>query len=111
MKIRLAVLLYGIVTDDNEKKEYHEIMTKLQGQLNSMPKDETEVVFYTDAGEMSIEEKKSWLIGQTTSNSYVFVTKETELPDNFMLFRLNAIKNGKSTQELIKLGVFRKDLN
>ncbi len=109
--MKLAVLLYGIVMDDNEKKEYHEIMTKLQRQLNSMPKDETEVVFYTDAGEMSIEEKKSWLMGQTTANSYVFVTKETELPDNFMLFRLNAIKNGMSTSKLADLGVFRKDVN
>lgn len=108
MTIKLAVLLYGL---EEDKAIIGEIMKNLQMQLNKMPKDETEVVFYTDNGEMSIEEKKSWLMGQTESKHYVFVNTKTELPDNFMLYRLNAVKNGKSTQELIELGVFRKDLN
>ncbi len=108
MKIKLAVLLYGL---EEEKPVLNGIMKNLQAQLNEMPKDETEVVFYTDNGEMSIEDKKSWLMGQTESKNYVFVNSNTEVPKNFMLFRLNAIKNGKPTKDLIELGVFRKDLN
>lgn len=108
MTTKFAVLLYGL---EKDKAVIGEIMKKLQMQLNQTAKDEVDVVFYTDNGEMSIEEKKSWLIGQTTSKYYSFVNPKSELPDNFIIYRLNAVKQGKPTKELIDLGVFRKDVN
>ncbi len=108
MKPKLAVLLYGL---EEDKAILKEIMDKLQSQLDQMPHDEVDVVFYTDNGETSVDEKKSWLIGQTESKHYVFVDKTTPLPDNFMLYRLNFVKNLRPTRDLINLGIFQKDVN
>ncbi len=116
--MKLAFLIFGIEDiQDPEKPNpikclwLKEALGKLQTQLNSMPKDETEVVFYFDKGEKTIDEKKEWLVGQTEAKKYVFLDSETEITDNFMLLRLNAIKQGKKTPELLKLGIFTKNLN
>ena len=116
--MKLAVLLYG--TEDIQDPEkpspiksvwMKEAMGKLQTQLNLIAHEDAEVVFYCDKGEITVDEKKQWLVGQTKAKKYVFVSSETEITDNFILLRLNAVKNGKTTPELLKLGIFTKNLN
>lgn len=86
-----------------------EIMNKLQLQLNKIGKDnQAEVLFYIDQGEKGLEEKKSWLMEQTTAKKYVFIDSASVIEDNFILLRLNAVKGLKSTAELLELGVYGK---
>ncbi len=103
--MKLAILLYGT---DAELPKLTEINNKLQDQLNLLKgDDESEVVYYINS-ENTVEEKKQWLLSQTDAKKYVWVDSTTDIPDNFILKRLNAIKYGHSTEKLIKLNVFTK---
>ncbi len=103
--MKLAILLHGLEVD---KHRLTFIMQNLQNQLDKLNHDKCEVVYYFDNGEMSIEEKREWLLSQTMAPKYCFVDKDSVIEDFFILKRYNAIKQGKSTEILTGLGVFSK---
>ncbi len=108
--MKLAILLYGL---EQDKPLLKEIMDKLQVQLNKVEKPfpakaTIDVVFYIDKGEMSIEEKKAWLLGQTVAKKYVFLDEKSVIEDNFLTKRYNAVRTGKTTEQLIELDVYSK---
>ena len=103
--MKLAILLHGL---EKDKPILKEIMDKLQDQLNHIDSDDVETLFCIDQGESTIEEKKAWLLEQTEAKKYVFITAETEIPDNFIILRFNATKGGKTTEQLSELGVYTK---
>ena len=84
-------------------------MDKLQKQLNAIDKDDVEVVFFIDSEGNTVEEMKDWLLSQTVSERYVFITKDSVIEDNFLLLRYNAVKNGWSAEKLIELGIYYKN--
>lgn len=105
--MKLAILLYG---ETSQKDLIGKIHTTLQHQLDQVNSKDIEVITYHDAGEKSDEEKKQWLLEQTMSKNYVFITPTTLLPDNFLGLRFNALKHHKPTKELVELGIFRKEV-
>jgi hypothetical protein len=105
--MKLSILLYAF-ENAQTLPIIEQIKNKLQGQLNSIPSDDIEVVFCTDPGEKSIEEMRQWLIEQSEAKHYVFITTDTEINDNFVLLRYNAIIYRKSIEELVKLNIYHK---
>ena len=101
---KLAILLHGT---NEEKLKIENIKSELQKQLNQTKPGEVDVVYYID-DEMSIEQKQDWLKKETDAKKYVFVTAECFVPNNYIVYRLNAIKNGKKAEELIELGIHSK---
>ena len=104
--MKLAILIHFL---ESEKPKIKEILSSFQSQLDALNKDdEAEVVFFSDNGETSEEEKKEWLVKQTKARSYIFVDASTEIDNYFILKRLNAIKNGWSLEKLLSLQVYNK---
>jgi hypothetical protein len=100
--MKLSILLHGL---ESERSEIDAIKDKLQLQLNALKRDDIDVIFYIDNGETTEEEKKAWLKSQCTSKKYVHLDSKSEVPDNFILLRYNAIKLGWSTEKQIKLKI------
>ncbi len=105
--MKLSILLYAF-ENSQTLPIINNIKNKLQTQLNDIPSDDIEVVFCTDPGEKSLEEMRIWLLEQSESKHYVFITIDTEIPDNFILLRYNAIVYRKPIEELIKLNIYHK---
>lgn len=105
--MKLAILIYGQETDE-EKIKMKAVKEKLQHQLNQLNSDDIDIVFHTDYGELGSAGQKAWLLEQTVAKKYVFVTSDTVIENNFLMLRFNSIKYGKSTADLIKLGIFSK---
>lgn len=104
--MKLAILLHGL---EPEKEILNTIMLKVQSQLNKTNgEEEAEALYYIDNGESSVEEKQQWLKDQTEAKKYVFITAKSIIEDNFVLLRLNAIKYGKPTEQLVELGIYSK---
>ena len=102
--MKLAILLYGL---ESQSEKINVIKDKLQSQLNKIGLNKVDVVFRVNEDE-SIDEKKNWLLSQTTCKKYVFINADSILGDNFMILRYSAVNLKKQTQELLKLGVFSK---
>lgn len=105
--MKLSILLYAF-----ERAEtlpiIQDIKNKLQAQLNAIHSDDIEVVFKTDPGELSIDEMRTWLLEQAQAKKYVFISTDSEIKDNFVLLRYNAIKYGWKTDKLIELNIYTK---
>lgn len=110
-KIKLAILLYSKETEPEkaiaEAKQIAEHLVVLQVQLNKLDNNFVEVL-HNSLLNLSVEEKKEWLLSQTTSPKYVFITSDTVMEDNFIILRYNAVKLKKSTIQLAELGVYSK---
>lgn len=103
--MKLSILLHGIESD---RALLDVIKDKLQIQLNLLNRDDLEALFYIDNGETTVEEKKQWLLEQCTGRRYVFVDSSTDIQDNFLLLRYNAIKLGWPTEKQLTLNIFHK---
>ena len=104
--MKLSILFYAF--ESNETLPIIEdIKNKLQSQLNSIPSDDIEVVFKTSQEE-SLDEMRTWLLEQSESKKYIFISTDSIIPDNFVLLRYNAIKYGWKTDKLIELNIYTK---
>ena len=102
--MKLAILLYGL---EQENDRLNLVLKKLQGQLNALGPKKVDIVYRINEEE-SIDEKRNWLLSQTTCKKYIFVTVNSIVGENFTIIRYNAVKSNKTTPELLKLGIYSK---
>lgn len=104
--MKISFLIHGI-----EGEGFKSLLEKLQKQIDLIHVNECkhiDIVYYADQGESSEDERKQWLLEQCVSDKYVFVDKKTELKDNFILLRYNAVKQGRPTEKQIELEIYTK---
>lgn len=109
---QFSILLHSKETEPEqmqaEEKPYREVMDKLQLQLNKIAAGEKIDILHNNQWTLSVEERKAWLLSQCIGKKYIFVTTDTELPDNFIVLRYQSVKARKPTKVLVELGIFSK---
>jgi hypothetical protein len=107
-KIKLSILLYDDKPDNAAQvMAKMDMKIKLQDQLNAINSNEIDVIFRFNEHE-TVQEKKNWLLSETTSKKYVFLTGDTVIEDNFLVLRLNAVRLRKPTKVQVDLGIYAK---
>jgi hypothetical protein len=103
--VLVEILIYA--TND-EKLLLDAICENLQKQLDKLGKEGSlaRVLWYSDAGEKSLYEKKEWLKTESNSMFYVFLDKYEPIEENYIKKRITAAKKmRKSIGECKQLGL------
>jgi len=75
-KILIEILVFGL---EKDKELIHESMINIQRQITKFKQDNrVRILFYLDKGEKSDEEKKKWLIDNSSCKYYVFLNEDNE---------------------------------
>ena len=103
--VLVEVLIYA--TND-EKELLDAICGNLQKQLDNLKKEShlVRVLWFSDAGEKSLYEKKEWLKTESNSMFYVFLDKSQLIEEDYLKSLISAAKKmRKSIQQCKKLGL------
>ena len=99
-KILLEILTYG---KEENKASMKRMNDELQKQMDTRKaKNRVRILYYIDKGELSIEEKKSWLINNSICKYYVFAPEDYNVSDDYVKSLLDKIKKAEDSVQVMK---------
>lgn len=99
-KILLEILTYG---KEENKAAMIRMNDELQKQMDTRKaKNRVRILFYLDKGELSIEEKKAWLIDKAVCKYYVFAPEDYKISDDYVKNLLDKIKKAEDSIQTMK---------
>lgn len=99
-RILLEILTYG--TEEN-KSAMGRMNDELQKQMdNRKAKNRVRILYYVDKGELSIEEKKAWLIDKAVCKYYVFAPEDYKVSEDYVKSLLDKIKKVEDAIQKMK---------
>ena len=104
-RIMVEVLIYGV---EKDKTRIKTLLDNIEIQINKSRKAKrrVRVLWYIDKGELSIDEKKKWLIDNANCAYYVFAPETYEVSSKFILSIVDNIQDfEKSVQGLKQKGI------
>lgn len=83
-RILVEILIYGV---EKDKTRIKTLLDDLEIQINKSRKAKrrVRVLWYIDKGELSIDEKKKWLIDNSNCAYYVFAPETYEIPSKYII--------------------------
>lgn len=103
-KILLEILTYGIEENKAAMKRMNE---DLQKQMDTRKaKNRVRILYYIDKGELSVDEKKAWLIDKAVCKYYVFAPDDYKVSEDYIKSLLDKIKKAEDSIQAMKgLGI------
>jgi hypothetical protein len=99
-KILLEILTYG---KEENKASMKRMNDELQKQMDTRKaKNRVRILYYIDKGELSIEEKKAWLIDKAFCKYYVFAPEDYNVSDDYVKSLLDKIKKAEDSVQVMK---------
>ncbi len=99
-KILLEILTYGI---EESKAAMKRMNDELQNQMDSRrAKNRVRILYYIDKGELSIEEKKAWLIDKAVCKYYIFAPEDYKVSNDYVKNLLDKIKKVEDSIQAMK---------
>lgn len=103
-KILLEILTYGLEENKTAMKRMNE---ELQKQMDTRKaKNRVRILYYIDKGELSVDEKKAWLIDKAVCKYYVFAPDDYKVSEDYIKTILDKIKKAEDSIQAMKgLGI------
>ena len=103
-KILLEILTYGLEENKAAMKRMNE---ELQKQMDTRKaKNRVRILYYIDKGELSVDEKKAWLIDKAVCKYYVFAPDDYKVSEDYINSLLDKIKKAEDSIQAMKgLGI------
>lgn len=103
-KILLEILTYGLEENKAAMKRMNE---ELQKQMDTRKaKNRVRILYYIDKGELSVDEKKAWLIDKAVCKYYVFAPEDYKVSEDYIKSLLDKIKKAEDSIQAMKgLGI------
>lgn len=103
-KILLEILTYGLEENKAAMKRMNE---ELQKQMDTRKaKNRVRILYYIDKGELSVDEKKAWLIDKAVCKYYVFAPDDYKVSEDYVKSLLDKIKKAEDSIQAMKgLGI------
>ena len=104
-RIMLEVLIYGL---EKDKTRIKTLLDDIEIQINKSRKAKrrVRVLWYIDKGELSIDEKKKWLIDNSNCAYFVFVPETYQVSSKYISSMVDNIQQlEKSIQGMKQKGI------
>jgi hypothetical protein len=99
-KILLEILTYGKEENKSAMKRMNE---ELQKQMDTRKaKNRVRILYYIDKGELSVEEKKAWLIDKAVCKYFVFAPEDYNVSEDYVKSLLDKIKKTEDSIQAMK---------
>jgi hypothetical protein len=99
-KILLEILTYGQEENKSAMKSMNE---ELQKQMDTRKaKNRVRILYYIDKGELSVEEKKTWLIDKAVCKYFVFAPENYNVSEDYVKSLLDKIKKTEDSIQAMK---------
>ena len=99
-KILLEILTYG---QEENKSAMKRMNDELQKQMDTRKaKNRVRILYYIDKGELSVEEKKAWLIDKAVCKYYVFAPEDFKVSEDYVKSLLDKIKKVEDSIQAMK---------
>ena len=99
-KILLEILTYGQEENKSAMKSMNE---ELQKQMDTRKaKNRVRILYYIDKGELSVEEKKTWLIDKAVCKYFVFAPEDYNVSEDYVKSLLDKIKKTEDSIQAMK---------
>jgi hypothetical protein len=99
-RILLEILTYG---KEENKAAMGRMNDELQKQMDTRKaKNRVRILYYVDKGELSVEEKKAWLIDKAVCKYYVFAPEDYKVSDDYVKSLLDKIKKAEDSIQTLK---------
>jgi len=99
-KILLEILTYGQEENKSAMKRMNE---ELQKQMDTRKaKNRVRILYYIDKGELSVEEKKTWLIDKAVCKYFVFAPEDYNVSEDYVKSLLDKIKKTEDSIQAMK---------
>jgi hypothetical protein len=109
-RIMLEVLIYGL---EKDKTRIKTLLDDIEIQINKSRKAKrrVRVLWYIDKGELSIDEKKKWLIDNSNCAYFVFVPETYQVSSKYISSMVDNIQQlEKSIQGMKQKGIQLKPM-
>jgi hypothetical protein len=109
-RIMLEVLIYGV---EKDKTRIKTLLDDIEIQINKSRKAKrrVRVLWYIDKGELSIDEKKKWLIENSNCAYFVFVPETYQVSSKYISSMVDNIQQlEKSIQGMKQKGIQLKPM-
>ena len=103
-RILLEILTFGL---EENKAAMIRMNDELQKQMDTRKaKNRVRILYYIDKGELSVEEKKAWLIDKAVCKYYVFAPEDYKVSEDYIKNLLDKIKKAEDSIQAMKgLGI------
>lgn len=99
-KILLEILTHG---QEENKAAMKRMNDELQKQMDTRKaKNRVRILYYIDKGELSVEEKKAWLIDKAVCKYYVFAPEDFKVSEDYVKSLLDKIKKVEDSIQAMK---------
>lgn len=90
-RVFFEILLYG---HNDNKKKVQKVKDDLQAQISKsrIAKNRVRILWYVDSGEMSVDEKKDWLIEKAVCKYYLIIDGSKSVSKTFVKDNLTKIR-------------------